>query len=144
MGKQESKQSSGQPAPPHEVELVATEVDGVVAITGCGSFRLKRGSGQHHFNFNLTDNTNLNVRLKQVRDGMLDVEDGCATCPPASGMNTSQIVGVVRQSDTVARFTDRNDDSDEPLAISYQLNFECDEQSKHPITFDPIIINGQQ
>lgn len=105
---------------------------------------LPKNSGSCRFEFELDDQTGLNVRFKQLNNGMLDVQDNSQACPPPSGMNTTQIVGVTRPSNTRAGFTDKNDNTGGPMPVSYQLNFECDDPSKHPIAYDPIIINGGQ
>lgn len=126
------------------IQLTATLVGGRIQITGAGDADLPKGSSQQRFEFELDDQTGLNVRFKEVNNGMLDVEDNSQACPPSSGMNTTQIVGVTRMSDTRAGFTDKNDNKNGPMPISYQLNFECDNPSKHPIRYDPIIINGGQ
>ena len=105
--------------------------------------KLPKDSGAHRFEFELDDETGLNVRFRRVNDGMLDVKDNSQSCPPPPGMDTNQIVGVARMSDTRAGFTDKNDNKGE-MAVCYQLNFECDDLAKHPIAYDPIIINGGQ
>ena len=132
---------AGQPRT-RSIQLTATLVGGRVQITGAGDADLPKGSSDHRFEFELDDQTGLNVRFKKVNDGMLDVKDNSQACPPPAGMDTTQIVGVARMSDVRAGFTDKNDNKDGPMPVSYQLNFECDDPSKHPISFDPIIING--
>ena len=132
---------AGQP-PIRRIPLTAKIVEGRVEIKGDGDADLPKGSLNHRFEFELDDQTGLKVRFKQVNNGMLDVQDNSRACPPPAGMNTSQIVGVTRMSDVRAGFTDKNDNENGPMPVSYQLNFECDDPSKHPISYDPIIING--
>ncbi len=124
------------------IELTAKLVGDCVEVTGDGDADLPIDTHQHRFEFELKDETELNVRFKRVDDGMLDAMDNCQACPPPCGMNTDQIVGVSRMSDVRAGFTDKNDNKNGPMPVSYQLNFECSDPSKHPIRFDPIIING--
>ena len=126
------------------IRLTATLVGGRVEITGNGGADLPKGSRDRRFEFVLDDQTDLNVRFKQVNDGMLDVKDNSRDCPPPSGMDTTQIVGVTRMSDVRAGFTDKNDNTGGPMPVCYQLNFECNDVTKHPIRYDPIIINGGQ
>jgi hypothetical protein len=123
------------------INLRATLIGGRVEINGAGGVELPKKSGEHNFEFLLDDQTGLNVRFKQVHDGMLDVQDNSRDCPPPCGMNTDQIIDVKRTSDLRAGFKNKNDNKS-PMPISYQLNFECDDPSKHPIQYDPIIING--
>lgn len=130
------------------VQLEATSVGGRVQIgvvSGNPAPQLDHGSGAHRFDFDLVDNTQpkLNVRFKPI-GSMLDREDDNPACPPAQGNNSEQIVGVTRQSDTRAGFTDNNNNPKRDMPVSYQLNFECDNPGMHPISFDPIIINGGQ
>ena len=130
--------------PIRTIDLTATLVGGRVQVTGAGDANLPKGSGEHRFEFTLDDQTGLNVRFKQVHNGMLDAQDNSQACPPPPGMNTNQIIAVTRMSDVRAGFTDKNDNRNGSLPISYQLNFECNDASKHPITYDPVIQNGGQ
>jgi hypothetical protein len=141
-GEVRDPQAQAGPAATRTVQLTAALVGGRVQITGAGGADLPKGSLNHRFEFVLDDQTGLNVRFKQVDDGMLDVKDNSQACPPPAGMNTNQIVGVARMSDVRAGFTDKNDNKNGPMPVSYQLNFECDDASKNPISYDPIIING--
>jgi hypothetical protein len=126
------------------IRLTAALVGGRVEISGNGGANLPKGARDQRFEFELDDQTGLNVRFKRVNDGMLDVKDNSRDCPPPTGMDTNQIVGVTRMSDVRAGFTDKNDNAGGPMPVSYQLNFECDDPTKHPIRYDPIIINGGQ
>lgn len=124
----------------HDIPLTATLNGSKVTISGNGGANLPRGSGAHRFNFTLDDQTQLNVRFSS-----LDAEDNSSKCPPAPGENSQQIVGVVIGSNGArASFTDNNNNngSNGPMDVSYQWNFTCDDSSKHPISYDPIIING--
>ena len=130
-------------APTRTIELTASlTADGRVRVTGAGDADLLRNSGDHRFEFELDDKTGLNVRFKQLNDGMLDVLDNSDACPPPTGMNTTQIVGVTRPSNTRAGFTDKNDNKNGPMPVCYQFHFECNDSTKHPIRYDPVIING--
>lgn len=124
------------------IYLVARLVDGKVEIRR--EERLSKGAPQHRFEFELDDQTGLNVRFRALSNGMLDVKDNSLDCPPPPGMSTNQIVGVSRMDDKRAGFSDKNDNRNGPMPVSYQLNFECNDSSMHPIAYDPIIINGGQ
>jgi len=128
----------------HLIQLIATRVSpSKIAVAGAGGDTLQPGSGQHRFDFELIDQTSAGVRFKQVNNGMLYACDNNASCPPPSGINSTQIIAVTRQSDTRAGFTDKNDNSQRDMPVSYALNFECNDPSvTEPIQFDPIIING--
>lgn len=142
VGDPQAPVQQGQ-APTRTIRLTASlTADGRVEVTGPGDADLPKGSGGQRFEFELDDRTGLNVRFKQLSNGMLDVLDNAGTCPPPPGMNTTQIVGVTRPSNTRAGFTDKNDNRNGPMPVCYQFNFECDDPSKQPIAFDPIIING--
>jgi hypothetical protein len=107
----------------------------VISVTaGNASPSLGYNSGQHRFTFGLIDNTGLGVRFSS-----LDTQDNCSTCPPNPGENSQQIVGVVINN-ILSSFTDNNSGS--AMDVSYQWNFTCNDQSKLPISFDPIIKNG--
>jgi hypothetical protein len=113
---------------------------GNVVISGDRSTKeLKKGDPPRTFNFTLTDNTNLNVKFLS-----LDSEDNWSQCPPPGGENSQQIVGVQvhnNQTPKTARFTDNNSNKG-AMDVCYQWNFTCDDPSKLPISFDPIIKNG--
>lgn len=116
------------------IQLTATLQNGQVVITGNGGASLPARSGSHRFMFSLDDDTGLGVTFLS-----LDAADNCNTCPPPSGMNSQQIHAVDIDA-TSAAFTDSN--SGGAMQISYQWNFTCNDPSKLPITFDPIINNG--
>lgn len=123
--------------PPGTIELVANIVGGNVVISvasGNASPNLPAKSGQHRFNFNLTDNTGLGITFLS-----LDAQDNCSTCPPNPGENSQQIVGVTINGNSAA-FTDNN--SGPAQDVSYQWNFTCNDRTWLPISFDPIIRNG--
>lgn len=116
----------------HTIQL-GTRVQGNrIFIDGNGGATLPKGSGAHRFNFILNDTTTFNVEFDT-----LDTEDD-TTCPPSSGENSDQIVGVVINSKD-AHFTDNNS---RPVNVCYQWNFTCNDSSKTVEPFDPIIING--
>ena len=73
----------------HSVPLVATLVGKTIKISGNGGASLPKNSGAHHFDFTLASPAGLTVEFKS-----LDTQDDCSTCPPASGENSKQIVGV--------------------------------------------------
>lgn len=128
----------------HKVELEANLVGDSVRIdiaAGNPAPHLARNSNSHRFEFELTDKTTLGVRLKPLGE-MLDVKDDWKVCPPPPGMDTTQIVGITRKSNTEAGFTDNNSNPEEDMPVTYQLNFECNDATKHPIAFDPTITNG--
>jgi len=107
----------------------------VISVTaGNAGPSLPFNSGQHRFTFGLIDNTGLGVQFSS-----LDTQDNCSTCPPNPGENSRQIVGVVINN-YLSSFTDNNSGS--AMDVSYQWNFRCNDQSKLPISFDPIIKNG--
>ena len=117
--------------------------NGNVVINGDRSLKLlKKGEPPHRFSFTLQDNTGLNVRFAS-----LDAEDYRSQCPPSvTGNQSSQIVGVQMKNDRTpkeAQFVDNNSNSssEDPLDVCYRWNFTCDDPSKLPITFDPIIRN---
>jgi hypothetical protein len=121
----------------HSIQLTASIQQGnaVISVTsGDASPSLPARSGQHRFNFSLTDNTGLGVTFSS-----LDAQDNCSTCPPATGENSQQIVGVTMNG-TSAAFTDNNRGPEQD--VSYQWNFTCNDPSWLPIRFDPIIRNG--
>ena len=112
---------------------------GKVVINGDRSTKvLGKGEPPRRFNFALTDNTGLNVRFDS-----LDTQDNRSQCPPTvTGENSGQIVGV-QINNAQAAFTDNNSNpsSQGPLDVCYRWNFTCDDRSKLPISFDPIIRN---
>lgn len=119
----------------HNVALTATLTGNKVQISGVGGADLKKDSGAHRFNFTLSSPPGVNVRFDS-----LDTEDDCSTCPPSSGENSKQIVGVQIGSST-ASFTDNNNNKT-PMDVSYQWNFTCDDPKLNVGSFDPIIKNG--
>jgi hypothetical protein len=121
----------------HTNQLAANIQQGnavISVISGNAAPSLGNGSGQHRFNFALTDNTGLGVAFSS-----LDAKDNWSTCPPPSGDNSQQIVGV-SMNGTSAAFTDNNRGG--AMDVAYQWNFTCNDSSYLPITFDPIIRNG--
>jgi hypothetical protein len=127
------QQAAGVPTP-HSIQLTATLSGNKVSVSGPGGTSLPRKSGQHRFSFTLDDQTGLNVKFLS-----LYAADDCTTCPPPPGENSQQI-HAVNINGTSAAFTD--DNRGPPTSVSYQWNFTCDDQSKLPITYDPIINNG--
>lgn len=127
----------------HDVLITATRAGDRVRINGYGgSGNLAVDSGAHRFNFTLQDNTGLNVCFSS-----LDTEDNCSTCPPSSGENSQQIVGVAMNNNRnprTASFTDNNNNNANagPLDVCYQWNFNCDDPNVKVDSFDPIIRNG--
>lgn len=119
----------------HSVPLTATVAGNTVRISGSGGASLPKNSGAHRFNFTLASPPGLTVEFES-----LDTQDDCSTCPPASGENSKQIVGVQIGSDT-ASFTDNNNNKD-PMDVSYQWNFSCNDPKLTVEPFDPIIKNG--
>jgi hypothetical protein len=121
----------------HDIQLTAN-LQGqkvVISVTaGSADPSLPYNSGQHRFVFGLIDNTGLGVAF-----GSLDTQDNCSICPPNAGENSRQIVGVTINNN-LSSFTDNNRGS--AMDVSYQWNFTCNDSSKLPITFDPIIKNG--
>ena len=119
----------------HSVPLSATLAGNKVTISGSGGASLPKNSGAHRFKFTLASPPGLTVEFES-----LDTQDDCSTCPPASGENSKQIVGVQIGSDT-ASFTDNNNNK-APMDVSYQWNFSCNDPKLTVEPFDPIIKNG--
>jgi hypothetical protein len=117
----------------HSIALTARLSGNKVSVTGPGSATLPARSGSHRFNFTLDDQTGLNVTFQS-----LTAADDCTTCPPTGP--ASQQIKAVNTNGTSAAFTDSN--SGDPTSVSYQWNFTCNDPSKLPITYDPIINNG--
>jgi hypothetical protein len=120
---------------PIQIQLTARQTGNRVAIIGNGARDLPPGSGAHVFQFDLVDPTGLNVAFSS-----LDTQDNISTCPPASGQNSNQIVGVAIRPQQ-ASFTDNNSNRN-PMDISYQWNFTCNNSAVQVDPFDPIIRNG--
>jgi hypothetical protein len=123
-----------------DVPLTATVVGNTIRITGQGDADLTKDSGAHRFNFTITQPPG----GPTVSFGSLDREDDCSTCPPKAGNNSQQIVGVQtfnNESPKRAFFTDNNNNS-QPMDVSYQWNFTCDDKGMRVEPFDPIIRNG--
>ena len=120
----------------HSVPLTATRVGNRVKISGDGGADLPKDSGAHRFNFTVSSPAGLTVQFQS-----LDTEDNCSTCPPSSGENSKQIVGV-QINGNAAAFTDNNNNKDGPMDVSYQWNFSCSDPSVEVESFDPIIRNG--
>jgi hypothetical protein len=124
--------------PKHEITLTTSVNGNVISITGSGNFSVPSGQAATHCKFTLNDTSNANVKFAS-----LDAADGTTVCPPPSGNNSSQIVGVTMNNNAspkTAQFTDNNSNQG-TLSISYQWNFTCDA----PYTvnpFDPVITNG--
>ncbi len=114
--------------------------NGAVVIDGDRTDKfVAKGNPPHKFKFTLTDTTTLNVNFLS-----LDTEDKWSQCPPPGGGNSKQIEDVDLRNDKApkeASFKDKNDNRGN-LDICYRWNFTCDDPSKLPITFDPIIKNG--
>jgi hypothetical protein len=108
-----------------------------------GPFPLGVDTGAWHFDFALNDTTG-----KGVRFTTLDAEDNRNTCPPTVAGNSSKLIvgDHVEPSDpTKARFIDNNNNraKDGVVDVSFQWNFECDDESiKHIGTYDPVVPNG--
>jgi hypothetical protein len=121
----------------HDIPLTASLAGSKVSIKGDGARDLPTGSGAHRFKFALTDQTGLNVQFSH-----LDSEDNSSSCPPASGENSRQIVGVtIGPHAGTASFTDNNNNQGE-MFVSYQWNFTCDHPTVQVEPFDPMIRNG--
>lgn len=120
---------------PIQIQLTANRTGNRVTISGNGAANLPKASGAHVFQFDLVDPTGLNVAFSS-----LDAQDNISTCPPASGQNSNQIVGVAIGPQR-ASFTDNNSNRD-PMDISYQWNFTCNDSAVQVEPFDPIIRNG--
>jgi hypothetical protein len=121
---------------PHTVPLTATIVGNKVKISGDGSATLPKDTGAHRFDFTVTSPAGTTVQFAS-----LDSEDECSTCPPAAGQNSTQIVAVKIGTDT-ASFTNKNNNQDGPIDVSYQWNFTCSDPKLKVEPFDPIIRNG--
>jgi hypothetical protein len=119
----------------HTVPLTATVAGNKIKISGNGGADLKQNSGAHRFDFTLASPPGVAVQFAS-----LDTEDNCSTCPPASGENSKQIVGVQIGSNT-ASFTDNNNNK-VAMDVSYQWNFTCNDSRYQVEPFDPIIKNG--
>lgn len=128
------EQAGGEGQANLDIQLTATLQNGQVVIAGNGGANLPARSGSHRFMFSLNDQTGLGVTFLS-----LDAADNCTDCPPPSGMNSQQI-HAVNTNGTSAAFTDSN--SGGQMQISYQWNFTCNDPSKLPISYDPIINNG--
>jgi len=127
----------GATATDHDIPLTATLTGSTVKIDGNGAANLPKGSGAHRFRFTLNDQSGLNVRFSS-----LDTEDNRSTCPPASGENSGQIVGMnIGPNGDNASFTDNNNNQGR-MDVSYQWNFICNDPTKRVDPFDPIIQNG--
>ena len=121
----------------HDIQITADLQGQHVALSvtaGEPGPSLSHNSGRHRFTFGLIDNTRLGVAFDS-----LDTQDNCSTCPPNSGENSQQIVGVVINN-ILSSFTDNNRGG--AMDVSYQWNFTCNDPTKLPIRFDPIIKNG--
>jgi len=119
------------------IQLTATtDEKGNVVIAGDRTKKtLPKGSGSHHFQFTLDDQTKLNVEFDT-----LDTEDNWSNCPPPGGMNSTQIPYEHVHIDALsASFKDKNDNNG-PMDVCYRWNFKCDDAKQHP-AFDPIIDN---
>lgn len=123
--------------PIQNIQLTANRTGNRVTINGNGARNLPKGSGAHNFQFTLVDTTGLNVEFAS-----LDTEDNSSTCPPAPGQNSGQIVGVTMgPQPRSASFTDNNNNRD-PMDVTYQWNFTCDDSAVRVDPFDPVIRNG--
>lgn len=118
------------------VQLTATVAGDVVTVTGDGTAHLGKNSGSHKFKFSLSCPPGLTVTFAS-----LDTQDNCSTCPPAPGENSQQI-DRVRMNGATAEFTNKNDNQNGPMDVSYQWNFSCTDPSKRVLPFDPVIRNG--
>ena len=119
---------------PVHIQLTANRTGNRVNIVGDGDRSLAPGSGAEVFDFALADPTGLNVSFSS-----LDTQDN-GRCPPVAGLNSGQIVGVAIRPQN-ASFTDRNSNRD-PMDVSYQWNFTCNDPAVRVAPFDPIIKNG--
>ena len=127
----------GSSPPIHNIQLTANRTGKRVSISGNGAANLPKATGAHRFRFTLVNSTGLDVEFSG-----LDTEDNSSTCPPASGQNSAQIVGVTTgPQPRTASFTDNNNNS-VPMDISYQWNFTCNDPAVQVEPFDPIIRNG--
>lgn len=120
------------------VALTASISGNKITISGNGGADLPKNSGAHRFDFTLASPPGVTVEFAS-----LDTQDNCSTCPPASGENSTQIVGVqIGKGGNSASFTDNNNNKGGPMDVSYQWNFTCDDPSIQVEAFDPIIKNG--
>lgn len=121
----------------HDIQLTANFQGQHVVLSvtaGDPSPTLAYNTGQHRFTFGLIDNTGLSIAFQS-----LDSQDDCSICPPNAGENSRQIVGV-NINNNLSSFTDNNNGN--ATDVSYQWNFTCNDPTKLPIKFDPIIKNG--
>src|SRR5688572_29150812 len=123
--------------PIENIQLTANRTGNRVTVNGNGARNLSPGSGAHIFQFSLIDATGLNVDFSR-----LDTQDDSSTCPPASGQNSRQIVAInIGPQPRTASFTDNNNNRD-PMDVSYQWHFTCNNSAVQVEPFDPIITNG--
>lgn len=109
-------------------------------VSGNSAPHLQRNAGPEVFTFNLTDNTGLGVEFCTVEEGLVIAEDDSTDCPP-NQHQTTQIDCVRRPNGRTASFRDKNDNQQEDMPVSYQLNFKCSGDPQRPV-FDPTITNG--
>ena len=108
--------------------------DDVVILGSKARIGLPKGSGEHTFKFQLTDNTK---PKRNVRFSAFGAERDVG-CPSAPGGDAGgQVIGVDFK-DSKAEFTDLNS---EMCTFGYTWFFAYDNSTKQP-TFDPIIDNG--
>ena len=128
----------------HDITLTATlnpADPAEIIITGNGGRNLPKGSGSHHFKFELDDKTTKNVKFAS-----LTAADNCSTCPPDTTKPNTQIVDVRTDNSPSsgqprrAEFKDKNDNKP-AMDVSYQWEFTCDPTMKVS-PFDPTIVNG--
>jgi hypothetical protein len=119
------------------IPLTATVVGNKVVISGQGGADLPRNSGAHRFDFTIASPPGMTVKFAS-----LDTEDNRSICPPSSGDDSQQIVGVTIGPDgDKASFTNNNNNKD-PMDVCYQWHFSCSDGSKTVEPFDPVIKNG--
>jgi hypothetical protein len=119
------------------IPLTATVVGNKVRISGNGGAILPKDSGAHRFDFTIASPPGMTVQFVG-----LDTEDERSTCPPASGQNSAQIVGVRIAPDGESASFTNNTSNKQPMDVCYQWHFSCSDSSKTVEPFDPVIKNG--
>lgn len=101
---------------------------------------LPYNDGEYQFHFKLDDQTGKNVRFARLTSA-----DDCSTCPPDPTKPNTQIHDVSPPGRRTAKFKNRNDNKPpqpQPMDVSYQWEFTCDDSAMTVEPFDPIISNG--
>ncbi|MCH8614516.1 hypothetical protein LZ016_00125 [Sphingomonas sp. SM33] len=136
-------EQEAQLMPTHTITLTAKQISAnVIQVTGNGKRKLPGGSGEHRFKFKLDDETTTKCVLFKSM-----VSADCSTCPPDLKQGNTQIYGWSMNNNPTrgkyrrAQFMDRND-NDDPMDVSYQLEFTCVDKSIKVLPFDPVITNG--